>query len=114
FTMTKANYLSDDYYANYIFHLDNDFGLVLLFADLAVDTLTIFDESVNDSIYYCFNDYYVDSKNVNDSFEISGSDNEPNDSYLKEIYSGQTFTSFDILEKCLKHYSMQMGFETKI
>ncbi|CAG8661644.1 21746_t:CDS:1, partial [Gigaspora rosea] len=135
-TMTEANYLSSDYHANYTFHSDDDFDLVLLFADLAVDTLPVFDKSVDDSIYHCFNNYHMDctlhseddfglislfepstavalplAKNVD---KISSSNDEPDDSPLKEIYSGQTFTSFNLLEKCLKRYSMQMGFETKI
>ncbi|CAG8719078.1 17829_t:CDS:2, partial [Cetraspora pellucida] len=41
-------------------------------------------------------------------------DNEPEDSPLKEIYIGQTFVSFDMLEQCLKRYSTRMGFEMKI
>ncbi|CAG8813062.1 15479_t:CDS:2, partial [Gigaspora margarita] len=138
--MIDANYFSSDYHLNYIFNSEEDFGLVSLFADLAMDTLLLFDESVDDSIYNCFDNYHVDytiysennfglillfepsatvalplAENVDDStFEISGSDDEPDDSPLKEIYSKQTFTSFDLLEKYLKCYSMQIGFETKI
>ncbi|CAG8558431.1 14525_t:CDS:2 [Cetraspora pellucida] len=41
-------------------------------------------------------------------------DNESEDSLLKEIYVGQTFVSFDMLEQCLKRYSTRIGFETKI
>ncbi|PKY60844.1 hypothetical protein RhiirA4_485019 [Rhizophagus irregularis] len=41
-------------------------------------------------------------------------DDEVEDSPLKELYSGQTFTSFDILDQCLKRYTIQMGFEIKI
>ena len=36
----------------------------------------------------------------NDLFE--GSDDEGKDSSLKELYSEQTFISFEILEQCLK------------
>ncbi|CAG8517271.1 10549_t:CDS:1 [Scutellospora calospora] len=46
--------------------------------------------------------------------ENSSTDNEPEDSPLKEIYIEQTFTSFDILEQCLKHYLTRIGFEMKI
>ncbi|CAG8832957.1 34247_t:CDS:1, partial [Gigaspora margarita] len=99
---------------------------------LAVDTLPLFDKSVDDSIYNCFDNYHMDctlhseddfglislfepstavalplAENVDDStFEISGSDDESDNSSLKEIYSGQTFTSFNLLEKCLKCYSI--------
>ncbi|CAG8651513.1 16024_t:CDS:2 [Gigaspora rosea] len=132
-TVTRSYNAEASYFSG---HSDDDFGLVSLFADLAVDTLPVFNESVDDSIYHCFNNYHVDctlhseddlglislfepstavalplAKNVD---EISGSDDEPDNSPLKEIYSGQTFTSFDLLEKCLKRYSMRMGFETKI
>ncbi|CAB4488904.1 hypothetical protein RIR_jg32992.t1 [Rhizophagus irregularis DAOM 181602=DAOM 197198] len=31
-----------------------------------------------------------------------------------ELYSGQTFTSFDVLEQFLKRYATQIEFETKI
>ncbi|CAG8711852.1 5531_t:CDS:1, partial [Cetraspora pellucida] len=41
-----------------------------------------------------------------DMFEDDYSENKPKDSPLKEIYSGQTFTSFKVLEKCLKCYSL--------
>ncbi|CAG8483428.1 25644_t:CDS:2, partial [Gigaspora rosea] len=41
-------------------------------------------------------------------------DDESEDSYLKEICIGQSFTSFDLLEKCLKCYSIRIGFETRI
>ncbi|CAG8723458.1 8915_t:CDS:2, partial [Racocetra persica] len=46
--------------------------------------------------------------------EGSDFDDRPEDSSLKEIYSRQTFTFFDILKQCLKYYSTQIGFETKI
>ncbi|CAG8731406.1 24569_t:CDS:1, partial [Cetraspora pellucida] len=34
------------------------------------------------------------------------SENKPKDSSLKEIYSEQIFTSFEVLERCLKRYSL--------
>lgn len=43
-----------------------------------------------------------------------GSEDEPENSSLNEINTGQTFTSFEVLEQCLKCYSTRMGFETKI
>ncbi|CAG8798520.1 18866_t:CDS:2, partial [Racocetra fulgida] len=46
--------------------------------------------------------------------EGGDSENEPKDSSLKEIHTWQTFTSFEVLEQCLKRYSIRMGFETKI
>ena len=39
---------------------------------------------------------------------------EPEDSPLKEIYSGQTFTSFEILKQSLKRYASQKGFEIRV
>nr|CAG8502575.1 10351_t:CDS:2 [Entrophospora candida] len=42
--------------------------------------------------------------------EASGIDN---DSSLKDIYTGQTFKSFKVLEKCLKRYANQTGFEIR-
>ncbi|CAG8788748.1 3323_t:CDS:2, partial [Gigaspora rosea] len=49
-----------------------------------------------------------------DIFENGDSEDEPGDSALKEIHTEQTFTSFEVLERCLKHYSTRMGFATKI
>ncbi|CAG8673470.1 24933_t:CDS:2, partial [Gigaspora rosea] len=57
----------------------------------------------------------LESEDVEDGIsECSNLEDEPNDSSLKDIYTGQTFTSFEVLEKYLKHYSMKKGFETKI
>ncbi|CAG8437390.1 16626_t:CDS:2 [Dentiscutata heterogama] len=53
-------------------------------------------------------------ENVGDNIYESDSEDELEDSPLKEIYTGQTFPTFESLEKCLKHYSTKMGFETKI
>ncbi|CAG8570376.1 15616_t:CDS:2 [Dentiscutata erythropus] len=76
--MTKAqssNYFSSDYYANYSFHSENnfsnnyhadytihiedDFELELLFENLKINTLPVF-ESIDNSIHYCFDNYYID------------------------------------------------------
>ncbi|CAG8516255.1 17086_t:CDS:2 [Gigaspora rosea] len=75
--------------------VEDDFGLISLFEPSTAVALPL-------------------AKNVDDSFEISSSDNEPDDSPLKEIYSEQTFTSFDLLEKYLKCYFIWIGFKTKI
>jgi len=32
---------------------------------------------------------------------------------MKEIYSGQTFSSFEVLEQCLKRYAIQSGLEIR-
>lgn len=57
----------------------------------------------------------LESEDVEDGIsECSNLEDEPNDSFLKDIYTGQTFTSFEVLEKCLKHYSIKKVFETKI
>jgi hypothetical protein len=34
--------------------------------------------------------------------EPSDIDNEPDDSSLRDIYTGQTFTTFEVLKTCLK------------
>ncbi|CAG8676041.1 13177_t:CDS:1, partial [Cetraspora pellucida] len=49
-----------------------------------------------------------------DVLEDGDPEDEPDDSPLKKIYTRQTFTLFEVLEQCLKRYSVQMGFETKI
>jgi hypothetical protein len=51
--------------------------------------------------------------NENDN-EPSYIDNEPDDSSLRDIYTGQTFTTFEVLETCLKRYAMKTGFEIRI
>jgi len=43
-----------------------------------------------------------------------GDDDEVEDSPLKELYTGQTFISFEVLEQSLKRYSTKRGFNTKI
>ncbi|CAG8765432.1 1993_t:CDS:2 [Cetraspora pellucida] len=56
----------------------------------------------------------IDNTNKTDVFKDGDSENELEDSLLKEIYMDQTFTSFEVLEHCLKRYSIRIGFETKI
>ncbi|CAG8666898.1 11416_t:CDS:2, partial [Racocetra fulgida] len=46
--------------------------------------------------------------------DSGNSENEPEDSPLKKIYTEQMFTSFEVLEQCLKWYSNRISFETKI
>ncbi|CAG8660416.1 12465_t:CDS:1 [Gigaspora margarita] len=53
-------------------------------------------------------------ENVEDNICKSNLKNESKDSSLKEIYTEQTFSTLELLEKCLKCYSTKMGFETKI
>ena len=55
-----------------------------------------------------------ENDNENDVNETSDIDDEPDDSSLKEIYTGQTFTTFEILETCLKRYAKNTGFEIRI
>src|SRR5581483_1521531 len=43
-----------------------------------------------------------------------GDDDEVEDSPLKELYTAQTFISFEVLEQSLKRYSTKRGFNTKI
>ncbi|CAB4442560.1 unnamed protein product [Rhizophagus irregularis] len=57
---------------------------------------------------------YDENDNENDVNEASDIDDEPDDSSLKEIYTGQTFTTFEVLEICLKRYAEKMGFEIRI
>ncbi|CAG8504308.1 11518_t:CDS:2, partial [Racocetra persica] len=105
--MTEAqclNHYVSDYYMNYTLHSEKDFGLVLFFESSMTDVLL----EVNNNILLV-----VESVD-NSISEINSSDSKSKDSLLKEIYSKQTFTSFDILEQYLKHYSVQIGFETKI
>jgi hypothetical protein len=45
--------------------------------------------------------------------EESDINSEPEDSPLKEIYEGQTFTTFEVLEQSLKRYAIQLGFEIR-
>ncbi|CAG8474922.1 41042_t:CDS:10 [Gigaspora margarita] len=67
-----------------------------------------------------YNEHHMDYKHLDVlefhdlESENGSSDDESEDSHLKEIYIGQSFTSFDLLEKCLKHYSIRIGFETRI
>ncbi|CAG8829298.1 36527_t:CDS:1, partial [Racocetra persica] len=56
----------------------------------------------------------IDDINKTDVFEDGDSENELEDSPLKEIYTDQTFTSFEVLEQCLKRYLIRISFETKI
>ncbi|PKY23490.1 hypothetical protein RhiirB3_387254 [Rhizophagus irregularis] len=59
-----------------------------------------------------FGDSFIE---INDNLsENSDFDDEPEDSCLKILYNGQSFTSFELLEQCLNRYSTQLGFETKI
>ncbi|CAG8478562.1 8344_t:CDS:2 [Dentiscutata erythropus] len=62
-----------------------------------------------------YNDRYEDSceEESHDQYENSYEDNETDDSILKEIYSGQTFGTFELLEKCLKRFANQKGFEIR-
>ncbi|CAB4407838.1 unnamed protein product [Rhizophagus irregularis] len=57
---------------------------------------------------------YDENDNENDVNKASDIDDEPDDSFLKEIYTGQTFTMFEVLEICLKRYAEKMDFEIKI
>ncbi len=57
---------------------------------------------------------YDKNDNENDVNEASDIDDEPDDSSLKDIYTGQTFTTFEVLEICLKRYAEKMGFEIRI
>ena len=54
-----------------------------------------------------------DENDNDDVDETSDIDNEPDDSSMKDIYTGQTFTTFVILETCLKRYANKMGFEAR-
>ena len=61
-------------------------------------------------------DHYSDNEddaNEIDVNETSDIDDEPDDSSLKDIYSGQTFTTFEVLESCLKNYAKRTGFEIR-
>ncbi|CAG8787153.1 20129_t:CDS:2 [Gigaspora margarita] len=50
----------------------------------------------------------LESEDVEDGIsECNNLEDEPNDSFLKDIYTEQTFTSFEVLEKCLKRYLMK-------
>src|SRR6266496_3327759 len=57
---------------------------------------------------------YDKNDNENDVNEASDIDDEPDDSSLKDIYTGQTFTTFEVLEICLKRYAEKMSFEIRI
>ncbi|CAB4374630.1 unnamed protein product [Rhizophagus irregularis] len=57
---------------------------------------------------------YDENDNENDVNEASDIDDEPDDSFLKEIYTGQTFTTFEVFEIYLKRYAEKMGFEIRI
>ena len=57
---------------------------------------------------------YDENDNEDDINEASDIDDETDDSSLKEIYTGQTFTTFEILETCLKRYAKNTGFEIRI
>jgi len=48
---------------------------------------------------------------INEASDID--DDETDDSSLKEIYTGKTFTTFEILETSLKRYANKMGFEIR-
>src|ERR1043165_2902965 len=56
----------------------------------------------------------TESDNGNDVNGTSDIDDEPDDSSLRDIYTGQTFTTFEILEACLKRYANKTGFEIKV
>src|SRR6266498_2651293 len=57
---------------------------------------------------------YDKNDNENDANEASDIDDEPDDSSFKDIYTGQTFTTFEVLEIYLKRYAEKMGFEIRI
>src|SRR6266542_1920443 len=57
---------------------------------------------------------YDKNGNENDVNEASDINDEPDDISLKDIYTGQTFTTFEVLEICLKRYVEKMGFEIRI
>ncbi|CAG8828824.1 34021_t:CDS:2, partial [Racocetra persica] len=50
----------------------------------------------------------------NDITEGGNSEDESENSPLREIHTEQTFTFFEVLEQCLKCYSTRMSFKTKI
>ena len=54
-----------------------------------------------------------ENDNEDDINEASDIDDETDDSSLKEIYTGKTFTTFEILETSLKWYANKMGFEIR-
>ena len=56
---------------------------------------------------------YDENDNKDDINEASDIDDDPDDSSMKDIYTGQTFTTFEILETCLKQYANKMGFEIR-
>ena len=56
---------------------------------------------------------YDENDNEDNVNETSDIDDEPDDSSMKDIYTGQTFTTFEILETCLKRYANKMGFEIR-
>ncbi|RGB38045.1 hypothetical protein C1646_812924 [Rhizophagus diaphanus] len=72
------------------------------------------DSYYNDNGYVYENDAENHMPSPDNNMENEFYEDEPEDSLLKEIYSGQTFTSFEILEQSLKRYASQKGFEIRI
>jgi hypothetical protein len=56
---------------------------------------------------------YNENDNENDTNEVNDDDESDNDSPLRDIYTGQTFTTFEILKTCLRRYANNLGFEIK-
>ncbi|CAB5181662.1 unnamed protein product [Rhizophagus irregularis] len=68
----------------------------------------------DDNVYIYENEAENRMPSPNNNVENDFYEDEPEDSLLKEIYSGQTFTSFEILEQSLKRYASQKGFEIRV
>ncbi|CAG8500400.1 16358_t:CDS:2 [Racocetra persica] len=71
-------------------------------------------ESVEDNIFDDFENEPITKSVKNNISEGGNSEDEFKNSPLREIHIGQTFTSFEVLEQCLKHYLTRMRFKTKI
>ncbi|CAB4495652.1 unnamed protein product [Rhizophagus irregularis] len=72
------------------------------------------DNYYDDNVYVYENDAENRMPSPDNNVENDFYEDEPEDSPLKEIYSGQTFTSFEILEQSLKRYASQKGFEIRV
>ncbi|CAB5360432.1 unnamed protein product [Rhizophagus irregularis] len=68
----------------------------------------------DDNVYVYENEAENRMPSPDNNVENDFYEDEPEDSPLKEIYSGQTFTSFEILEQSLKRYASQKGFEIRV
>ncbi|PKY20813.1 hypothetical protein RhiirB3_434219 [Rhizophagus irregularis] len=95
-----------------MFYYDGRVFTISHLAAMARDYLM--DNYHDDNVYVYENEAENRMPSPDNNVENDFYEDEPEDSPLKEIYSGQTFTSFEILEQSLKRYASQKGFEIRV